>query len=181
MFNFLGTELTSIVEEHATLIQRPAPAQDIVEPNQRISSHSTPQKTPVSTTFWLTSSNRDHPTKARVTIHGRADRRGRADLETLTARKRQGPPKVARGGNQRKRTGKKPRDSRSRHYNTIHRRITGASAGVQYRVLKIPYGTKMTNDTPERVSELSCSSRGTPEHLQTPSSWGSQDARSTNQ
>ncbi|OWM90084.1 hypothetical protein CDL15_Pgr000871 [Punica granatum] len=72
-------------------------------------------------------------------------------------------------GDKRKQTGNKPRDSRNRHCSTIHSRIIGASEGVQYGVLKIPYGTKMTNGTPERISELSCSSRGTPEHLQTPS------------
>ncbi|PKI39019.1 hypothetical protein CRG98_040585 [Punica granatum] len=37
---------------------------------------------PVSTPFWHTSSNKDHPIKARVTIHDRADGRRRGDPET---------------------------------------------------------------------------------------------------
>ncbi|PKI64478.1 hypothetical protein CRG98_015131 [Punica granatum] len=36
----------------------------------------------VSTPFWFTGSNREHPTKARVTIHGWADGRKHADPET---------------------------------------------------------------------------------------------------
>ncbi|PKI59352.1 hypothetical protein CRG98_020256 [Punica granatum] len=62
-----------------------------------------------------------------------------------------------------------PRNNRIWPCGTIHRRITGASKGIQYRALKIPHGIKMTNDTSERISEVYCLNRVTPEHLQTPS------------
>ncbi|OWM63045.1 hypothetical protein CDL15_Pgr026219 [Punica granatum] len=80
-----------------------------------------------------------------------------------------GATKGRKRGDQRKQTSNEPQSSRNWHCSTIYRRITGAPKGIQYGVLKIPYDTKMTNGTSERISELSCLSRGTPEHLQMPS------------
>ncbi|PKI50887.1 hypothetical protein CRG98_028715 [Punica granatum] len=62
-----------------------------------------------------------------------------------------------------------PQNSRSRHFGTIHHRITEASEDIQYGTLEIPLGTKMTNGTSERISEAFGLGQSTPEHLQTPS------------
>ncbi|OWM91543.1 hypothetical protein CDL15_Pgr024867 [Punica granatum] len=62
-----------------------------------------------------------------------------------------------------------PKTAEAKHYGTIHYRINGASEGIQYEILKIPLGAKMTNGTSGHTSEVPCLSRGTPEHSQTPS------------
>ncbi|PKI55032.1 hypothetical protein CRG98_024578 [Punica granatum] len=74
----------------------------------------------------------------------------------------------AQEGNQKNRRTTNPKNSRGRHCGTIHRRIAGASEGIQYGTLKIPLDTKMTHGASKHILEASCLSRGTPELSQTP-------------
>ncbi|PKI73414.1 hypothetical protein CRG98_006184 [Punica granatum] len=86
----------------------------------------------------------------------------------MNYRREVGSPRKAQEGNQKNRRTINPKNSRGRHYGTIHRRIAGASEGTQYVTLKIPLGTKMTHGASEHILEASCLSRGTPELSQTP-------------
>ncbi|PKI36715.1 hypothetical protein CRG98_042895 [Punica granatum] len=123
----------------------------------------------ISTPFWPTDSpHKNARTETRVTIHDPAIGGESSDMGARTTKEKQGPPKGSEGQSKGQ-INSEPQNSRSRHCSTIHRRITGALEDIQYETLKIPLGTKMTNATFERILEASCLSRGTPEHLQTPS------------
>ncbi|PKI61309.1 hypothetical protein CRG98_018300 [Punica granatum] len=73
-----------------------------------------------------------------------------------------------RQATRRSRASSKPRDNRSQHDITFHRRIAGVSESIQYGTLKIPLGAKITHVISERISEIICLSRGTPERSQAP-------------
>ncbi|PKI55403.1 hypothetical protein CRG98_024176 [Punica granatum] len=74
-----------------------------------------------------------------------------------------GSTRKAQEGNQKNSRTTNPKNSRGRHCDTIHRRIAGASEGIQYGTLKIPLDTKMTHGASEHILEASYLSQGTPE------------------
>ncbi|OWM90858.1 hypothetical protein CDL15_Pgr010669 [Punica granatum] len=94
--------------------------------------------------------------------------------------RRAGSTRKAEEGGQKNRQDKEPRKQRIRHCGTIHHRITEIPKGAQYRTLKIPLSTKVTNDTSGRISGANRLSWDASDLSRTPFLTGLREARPTN-